>query len=341
MNNLLQLYDVTSDFAERHRMISEFGVLGSEEEIGSVDFEYRSMQLVVSSSNISRELNRPTFQLTFSLIVMDKTVADDARARLLSTEENIFVIGQYQDYLLQHNNDVEFGDVEVVSIDNEDDYVVTVAYCDFSVNFARKGYTNAIAEPVAPILNEVPTIAGTVEVGETLTATAGDKDGIPIPVTTWQWQTSDDGSTAWADVDGETASTFLITSNENNKYIRVVQTETNSEGSDTEASVATDPVPAAPDITEAPTISGTVEVGETLTAVSGEVTGTPEPTTTWQWQISDDGSTGWTDITDETAETYVIAAGDDAKYLRVVQTETNTEGTDSLESAATTAVVTP
>ena len=66
MNNLLQLYDVTSDFAERHRMISEFGVLGSEEEIGSVDFEYRSMQLVVSSSNISRELNRPTFQLTLA-----------------------------------------------------------------------------------------------------------------------------------------------------------------------------------------------------------------------------------------------------------------------------------
>ena len=111
MNNLLQLYDSTSAFAERHRMISEFGVLGSEEEIGSVDFKYRSMQLVVSSSNISRELNSPTLRLNFSLIIMDKTVADDSRARLISTEENIFVIGQYQDYLLQQDNDVEFEDI--------------------------------------------------------------------------------------------------------------------------------------------------------------------------------------------------------------------------------------
>ena len=35
MNNLLELYDLTKDFADRHRMIAEFGVLGSEEEIGS------------------------------------------------------------------------------------------------------------------------------------------------------------------------------------------------------------------------------------------------------------------------------------------------------------------
>jgi hypothetical protein len=181
MNNLLQLYDITSEFAERHRMISEFGVLGSEEEIGSIDFEYRSMQLVVSSSNISRELNRPTFRLNFSLIVMDKTVANDARARLLSTEENIFVIGQYQDYLLQQDNDVEFEDVEVVSIDDSEDYVITVAYCDFGVNFSRKGYTNAIALPAAPTITGVPTIGGTVEIGEVLTATAASVTGVPIP----------------------------------------------------------------------------------------------------------------------------------------------------------------
>ena len=148
MNNLLQFYDSTSAFAESHRMIAEFGVLGSEEEIGSVDFDYRSMQLVVSSSNISRELNSPTFRLNFSLIVMDKTVASDPRARLLSTEENIFVIGQYQDHMLQLDNDVEFEDVEVVSINDSDDYVITVAYCDFGVNFSRKGYNN-ISEEIA------------------------------------------------------------------------------------------------------------------------------------------------------------------------------------------------
>jgi hypothetical protein len=243
MNNLLQLYDITSAFAERHRMISEFGVLGSEEEIGSVEFEYRSMQLVVSSSNISRELNRPTFRLNFSLIVMDKTVANDARARLLSTEENIFVIGQYQDYLLQQDNDVEFDDVEVVSIDDADDYVITVAYCDFGVNFSRKGYANAIALPVAPSINGLPAIGGTVEIGEVLTATAASVTGVPIPVTTWQWQISDDGETGWANISDETASTYTIAEVDATKYIRVVQTETNSEAADTEYSASTVQVP--------------------------------------------------------------------------------------------------
>ena len=239
MNNLLQLYDVTSSFAERHRMISEFGVLGSEEEIGSVDFKYRSMQLVVSSSNISRELNRPTLRLNFSLIIMDKTVVDDARARLISTEENIFVIGQYQDYLLQQDNDVEFEDIEVVSINDSEDYVITVAYCDFGVNFSRKGHNNTIAHPVSPIITGFPTISGTISDGETITATAAGKYGIPIPDTTWQWQSSSNGQSPWVNNSGETSSTYVIDSGDIGRYLRVVQTETNTDGSSTAESPST------------------------------------------------------------------------------------------------------
>ena len=340
MNNLIQLYDITKEFADDHRMITEFGVLGSEEEIGSVDFDYRSMQLVVSSSNISRELNRPTYELSFSLIVMDKTVIGDARARLLSNEENIFVIGQYQDYLLQQDIDVEFNEIEIVGIDN-DDYVNTIAYCDFSVVFSRKGYTQVIAHPEPPLITGVPTIEGTVEVGEVLTALTATHGGIPLPVTTWQWQVSDDGSTEWSDIEGETAEAFEISIDQNNKYIKVVQVETNSEGFDLQFSESTVPVPAAPEVLTAPTIGGVLEVGEILTATSGDVSGTPVPETTWQWQISDDGATEWTDITDETSVEYTILAGDDAKYLRVLQTETNELGYDALESDATEVVVTP
>jgi hypothetical protein len=340
MNNLLELYDTTSNFADRHRMISEFGVLGSEEEIGSVEFEYRSMQLVVSSSNISRELNRPTYTIDFSLIVMDKTVAGDARARLLSSEENIFVIGQYQDYLLQKDQDVEFNDVEIVSIDDED-YVITVAYCDFSVNFSRKGYTNSIAEPVAPSVINPPTFSGVEEIGETLTAIEASTSGIPLPLTTWQWQISDDGETEWSDISGETSSEYVIIADDGNKYLRVAQTETNSEGSDTDYSSPTQQIPAAPEITGVPTIAGTPEVGEDLTATAAEATGTPEPTTTWQWQVSDDGETEWADIEGETSDIYTLLPADDLKYVRVVQTETNDEGSDVAESLSTAQITTP
>ncbi|MGB0342000.1 MAG: hypothetical protein ACPGGG_01045 [Parvibaculales bacterium] len=73
-----------------------------------------------------------------------------------------------------------------------------------------------------------------------------------------------------------------------------------------------------------PVISGTVQVAQTLTASEvtdpDDVTGTNTTgsvTESWQWQVSSDGSTGWTDITGATLKTYVITTGDLDKYLRV------------------------
>lgn len=139
----MELYDVTKSFAEKHRMINEFGVLGSEDELASMDYEYRSMQLLVQKSNISRELNSPVYQLELSIIVMDKINPDDDRAMMHATEENIFVISQYQDYMLQLDADVSFEDIEVISVENEDE-TVCVGYCNFTVRFGRKPYTNEI-----------------------------------------------------------------------------------------------------------------------------------------------------------------------------------------------------
>lgn len=139
----MELYDLTKAFAEKHRMINEFGVLGSEDELSSMDYEYRSMQLLVQKSNISRELNSPVYQIDLSVIVLDKLNGDDDRAMMLATEENIFVISQYQDYMLQIDGDVSFEDIEVVSVEMEDE-TVAVAFCNFTVRFGRKPYTNEI-----------------------------------------------------------------------------------------------------------------------------------------------------------------------------------------------------
>lgn len=143
MNNLMELYDLTKSFAEKHRMVNEFGVIGSEEELSTKDYEYRSMQLLVQKANISRELNSPVYQLDFSVIVVDKIDSEDDRQMMLSTEENIFVVSQFQDYLLQQDNDVTFEDIEVVGVDLED-HTVTTAFSNFTVRFSRKPYVNEI-----------------------------------------------------------------------------------------------------------------------------------------------------------------------------------------------------
>jgi len=94
----------------------------------------------------------------------------------------------------------------------------------------------------------------------------------------------------------------------------------------------------APSITTLPTISGTLNVGETLTATAGTTSGVPTPTRVLQWQRSDDGLTGWADIAGATGTTYLLAFNDEDKYIRVEQTEENILGTATANSASTTQI---
>jgi hypothetical protein len=95
------------------------------------------------------------------------------------------------------------------------------------------------------------------------------------------------------------------------------------------------PTSTAPSITTLPTISGTLNVGETLTATAGNVSGEPTPTRVLQWQRSDNGTTGWADISGATGTTYLLAFNDEDKYIRVAQTEENILGTATANSAST------
>jgi hypothetical protein len=73
-----------------------------------------------------------------------------------------------------------------------------------------------------------------------------------------------------------------------------------------------------------PTIAGGAVVGGTLTATAGTATGGTAPLTyATKWQVSVDGTSGWTDIAGATTSTYAIQAGDKDKYLRAVTTATD------------------
>ena len=186
-----------------------------------------------------------------------------------------------------------------------------------------------------PVITSLPTISGTIEVLQTITATLGSVTGVPTPTSSLQWQISDDGVSGWSDIVGETSTTYTISVSDDDKYLRVVQTATNAEGSDVENSAATTQVAgSAPIISGVPTISSQTQVGETITATAASVSGVPTPTTSWQWQRSADGSTGWANISGATSSTYTLVSADDTNYVRAVQTETNAVGSDSANSAA-------
>ncbi|MEM6660622.1 MAG: Ig-like domain-containing protein [Pseudomonadota bacterium] len=89
------------------------------------------------------------------------------------------------------------------------------------------------------------------------------------------------------------------------------------------------PVALAP-----PKITGSAQIGQVLSAVPGLWVYDPiagDPTQSWQWQRSG------ADIAGATGATYTVAAADDGETLRVLETQTNTQGQRSAASAGLSA----
>ena len=112
----------------------------------------------------------------------------------------------------------------------------------------------------------VPTITGTPSVGQTLSAdTSGitDADGLETVTFDYQWLAND------AEIAGATAATYTVAPDDVSRAIMVKVTFTDDAGNEESlTSAATEAVAARPNTpaTGAPTISGTAQVGETLTA---------------------------------------------------------------------------
>ena len=183
-----------------------------------------------------------------------------------------------------------------------------------------------------------PTISGTAQVGETLSAdTSGiaDADGFTNGAFTYQWVADD------VDISGATGSTYTLTDSEEGQAIKVEVSFTDDAGNgETLTSAATDAVSAAPTpnspATGAPTISGTAQVGETLTADTSGVSdadGLTNPAFTYQWLADDSEIAGTTSLT------YTLADTDKGNVIKVRVSFTDDAGNEeTLTSEATDAV---
>ena len=183
-----------------------------------------------------------------------------------------------------------------------------------------------------------PTISGTAQVGETLTAnTSGiaDADGLSNVQYEYQWLADD------TDISGATNATYTLTDSEESKAITVqVSFTDDADNEETLTSAATEAVSAAPTpnspATGAPTINGTAQVGETLTAHTSGVAdadGLANATFNYQW-LADD-----TDIAGATGLTYTLTDSEESKAIKVqVSFTDDADNEETLTSAATEAV---
>ena len=188
-----------------------------------------------------------------------------------------------------------------------------------------------------------PTITGTAQVGQTLTASTtgiADADGLTSTGYTYQWIRVDGTE---ADIAAANSSTYILVAADLGTTLKVRVTFADDLGhTETLTSAATATVTAASTNTAptgAPTITGTAQVGQTLTAATTGITdadGLTSPTYTYQW-IRVDGTEA--DIAAANSSTYILVAADLGTTLKVRVTFADDLGhTETLTSAATATV---
>ena len=230
--------------------------------------------------------------------------------------------------------DTEAGKVIKVRVSFTDD-----AGNDEELTSAATGAVAAAAPPPNTPATGAPSITGTAQVGETLTAGVtgiSDSDDLNNATFAYQWLADD------VEIDGATANSYTLTDTEAGKVIKVRVSFTDDAGNDEEltsaatgAVAAAAPPPNTP-ATGAPSITGTAQVGETLTAgVTGisDGDGLNSATFAYQW-LADD-----VEINGATASTYTLADAEAGKAIKVRVSFTDDAGNDEeLTSAATGAV---
>jgi hypothetical protein len=198
--------------------------------------------------------------------------------------------------------------------------------------FGRPGDGRAAGN--APVNTGTPTISGAAQEGQTLTVSNGSWDGSSASYA-YAWSRCDSAGSCSA-ISGATGATYQAMHDDVGDTLQVAVTATNTDGSATAPSAQSAVVSsaAAPTNTTAPSISGTLEVGSTVTADQGSWDGSPSGfAITWR-RCDADGNSCAT-IDGATGNTYKLTQAAAGRTLRVSVTAANADGSTQFVSAQT------
>ncbi|HEX4482660.1 MAG TPA: hypothetical protein VH081_02635 [Solirubrobacteraceae bacterium] len=196
--------------------------------------------------------------------------------------------------------------------------------------------TSSASKPVtagAPVSLQAPTIAGGLQEGQTLMASAGEWAGTGPLAYSYQWLRCS-LVLGCSEIAGATSATYTAGVADLLSKLAVVVMASNAQGSATATSAETQPVLGVlPANTALPTISGTLKLNQLLSAASGAWSGSEPISYAYQWQLCVLGAC--TNIAKATSPTFLLGALDLANTLRVIVTATNVAGSTPATSAAT------
>ena len=179
-------------------------------------------------------------------------------------------------------------------------------------DFSAQAVTNDTPANTAP--EGLPTISGVAQVGETLTASASevsDTDGLANAVFAWQWIAND--GAADAEIADATGSTYMLTSAEAGKTIKVQLTFSDDSGTEeTLVSAATTAVVAPPPEISIEATTSTVSEGRGA-AFQLNRTGDAAATLTVQVSVNEVGAV----LSGTPASTVTFATGSGTATLNV------------------------
>jgi GH25 family lysozyme M1 (1,4-beta-N-acetylmuramidase) len=197
----------------------------------------------------------------------------------------------------------------------------------------------------SPVASATPSIVGTPQVGKLLAALPGGWSGGKPATFGYRWQSCDAAGSGCVPIAGAVRETYTPTATDVGHALALVVTAQTSGGSAAAASPATlavatsgTAVPSAPRATTPPTIAGTAQVGQTLSAQVGAWTGAPSAFA-YQWRRCSAAGTGCASIAAAGGSTYTLTPDDLGSTVSLVVTATGRGGSRSVTAPATAAVV--
>jgi CHRD domain len=193
-----------------------------------------------------------------------------------------------------------------------------------------------------PVNSSLPTIAGTAQNGQTLTASNGSWGGATPIAYTYEWQRCNSSSSNCGSINNATNQNYVVSTNDVGRTIRVEVTATNVDGKSQALSGPTGSIAnsgTAPANTKQPDPSGTPTAGQTIKVDTGNWSGLKPMTFSYQWQSCTAATSVCTDIAGVTGSSFVIGTSQIGSMLRATVTATNSVGKNSAFSNLTTAVL--
>jgi acid phosphatase type 7 len=224
-------------------------------------------------------------------------------------------------------------------------YSYTVDAFDAAANHSAQSTAAVVTTPSAPSNTSPPSISGTAAAGQTLTAGPGQWSGTNPITFTFQWQSCDQSGNNCGNIAGATSQTYVLGQGDIGTTLRVTVTGSNTWGSSSATSAQTavviDPGPIPPTNTSLPTISGTPQAGQTLTADPGQWSGTQPISFGYQWDSCDQNGSNCVQIFGATSQTYTLTLLDVGTTVRVEVTGSNTAGSSTATSNQTAVISAP